>query len=102
MKYIILVALLIIAGNASAQTASGRTIPENGYVPDATTAVAIAEAVLRPLYGKNIGQALPVVATLERDSIWVVRKPYQKGRKGGPYVEISKSDGRILVAELGK
>jgi hypothetical protein len=96
MKYFLLIALVAVVAGASAQTA-----PKTGYVPDASTAVSIAEAVLLPLYGsKVIRQERPFRAELRNDSVWVVHS----GRytKGGCYVEISKADGRILIAELGK
>jgi hypothetical protein len=96
MKNFLPIALMAIAVRVSAQTA-----PQPGYVPDATTAVSIAEAVLLPLYGsKVIRQERPFRAELRNDSVWVVRS----GRytKGGSYVEISKADGQILTAERGK
>jgi hypothetical protein len=46
--------------------------PAGGYVPDATTAVRIAEAVLMPIYGaKQIGYEKPFDATLDGD-VWTV------------------------------
>jgi hypothetical protein len=101
MKYFLLLAFVAVVSKASAQSAPDEQAPEKGYVPDANTAVRIAEAVLLPLYGsKVVRQERPFRAELRNDSIWVVHS----GRytKGGSYVEINKRDGRILEATLGK
>ncbi|GAA4352795.1 hypothetical protein GCM10023185_12800 [Hymenobacter saemangeumensis] len=103
MKPLLLLALLLPAGQATAQTASNDAMPEKGYVPDAATAVAVAEAVLRPIYaqhGWKLQNCQPLAATLRNDSVWVVRK--RRPGKGGPYAEISKATGCILVAEARK
>ena len=47
-------------------------VPKDGFVPDATTAVKIAEAVLIPVYGeKRIESERPFNAVLENDT-WTV------------------------------
>jgi hypothetical protein len=105
MKYFTysLLGLLLLAGNASAQTKAAESTlatPEAGYVPNAATALQIAKAVWLPLYGKrNYGQR-HWQAVLEADSVWVVG--ISGSRKGGAYVRMSKRDGRILEATLGK
>src|SRR5271157_6251259 len=46
--------------------------PKDGFVPDSTTAVKIAEAVLIPVYGKEkIESERPFKATLEH-GVWTV------------------------------
>jgi hypothetical protein len=46
--------------------------PKDGYVPDASTAVRIAEAVLIPVYGADqIGSEKPFNATLDSD-VWTI------------------------------
>jgi hypothetical protein len=80
--------------------------PEKGYVPDAATAVKIAEAVLTPVYGKkHIESEEPFHAEL-KDNVWTVSGtlhcPDGKGGTtthcvgGVAVVEISKSDAHIL------
>ena len=80
--------------------------PKQGYVPDETTAVKIAEAVLIPVYGtKKIESERPFHAKLDRQ-VWTVsgtlRCPDGKGGTttncvgGVAEVEISKIDARIL------
>ncbi len=80
--------------------------PKAGFVPDSTTAVKIAEAVLVPVYGQEkIESERPFHATLE-NGVWTVsgtlRCPDGKGGTttdcvgGTAEVKISKADGRIL------
>lgn len=77
------------------------TYPENGYVPNEETAIAIAEAVIIPIYGKRkMKRERPYKAKLKNNEIWIVwgSIPYQWiGIMGGSIeVQISKRDGRIL------
>jgi len=80
--------------------------PKSGFVPNSTTAVKIAEAVLIPVYGKEkIESERPFKATLE-NGVWTVsgtlRCPDGKGGTttmcvgGTAEVKLSKIDGRIL------
>ncbi len=73
--------------------------PKEGFVPNAETAVKIAEAVLIPVYGeKQIQSERPFKAVLKGDS-WTVQgtlqcAPHCNG--GTALVEISKTTGQIL------
>jgi NTF2 fold immunity protein len=80
--------------------------PKVGYVPDAATAIEIAEAVLVPVYDKKqIDSERPFTAALKH-GVWIVggtlRCPDGKGGVttecdgGVAVVRISKSDARIL------
>jgi NTF2 fold immunity protein len=71
--------------------------PKRGYVPDETTAIAIAKAVWTPVFGQDqIEAQKPITAKLQ-DGVWVVQ-----GHNPVPYpectfvAEISQDDGRIL------
>jgi len=77
--------------------------PKEGYVADEETAIAIAVAVWKPIYGKEkIENEKPYKASL-KDGIWTVRGSLPKGRHGGvAEAEISKDDGRILRVIHGK
>jgi hypothetical protein len=77
--------------------------PPAGFVPNSTTARAIAEAVLIPIYGRaQIDRERPLVATLNR-STWTVRGALPRGFRGGvAEVRLSKIDGRILWLWHGK
>ena len=76
--------------------------PKEGYVPDSTTAVKVAEAALIPVYGKRqIESEEPFNATL-KDGVWIVRgtlpcpDPQTVCKGGVAEVKISKDDARIL------
>jgi hypothetical protein len=72
-------------------------IPKNGCVPDANTAVKIAEAVWLPVYGESIYDSRPFEVELLGDSLWIVAGTLPENTAGGvPYIEIQKKDGKIL------
>ena len=92
--------LLVAAAQAQSFT------PKGGFVPDSITAVKIAEAVLIPVYGKELVESeRPFTAKLE-NGVWTVRGtlhcPNGKGGQtmvcvgGTAEVKLSKGDGRIL------
>ena len=78
--------------------------PAGGYVPDATTAVRITEAVLIPVYGaKQVGYERPFNATLDGD-VWTVTgtldcKTTAKSIcvGGTAVVQLSKITGEVLL-----
>jgi NTF2 fold immunity protein len=82
-------------------------VPERGFVPDAATAIQIAEAVLIPIYGEDsIARERPFVASLEGD-VWRVRgslalPPGTAVRGGVAEIEIAKQDGRIIRVTHGR
>src|SRR5712692_7295981 len=71
--------------------------PKEGFVPDAKTAMRIAEAIWVPIYGKeNIEKQKPFTAR-EENSVWIVEGSLPQGMLGGvALAEISKLDGRII------
>ena len=76
--------------------------PAAGYVPDAKTAIKIAEAVWLPIYGKEIYNEKPFIAHLE-NSIWIVEGTLKEGWAGGvALAEIAKDTGCILRVSHGK
>jgi hypothetical protein len=77
--------------------------PQDGYVPDAVTAIKIAVAVWEPIYGAAaIAEEKPYHAVL-RDGVWVVEGSLPEGFAGGVAIaEIAKDDGRILRVDHGK
>ena len=72
-------------------------IPENGYVPDAITAVKIAQAIFKNL-GKDGGEYIVEYDDIEQ--LWIVQNA-SIFRNGG-YVIIQKSDGKIVTTWLSK
>ena len=78
-------------------------VPTNGFVPDGKTAIAIAIAVLTPIYGRAvIDEQMPFEATLLNET-WVVVGSIKMGAVGGvAEVDISKRTGAILRVIHGK
>lgn len=67
------------------------------FVPDADTAIKIAETVWLPLFGESIYDKKPFRVQLKDDKIWVVSGTLKTDEVGGiPYIEIQKSDCKIL------
>ena len=101
-----LFSLILLLGLAALCQESAGYKPKAGYVPDAATAIRIAEAVLVPVYGKEqVESERPFTATLKND-VWTVGGTLHcsDGRGGVTtlcaggvaVVKISKSDGRVL------
>jgi hypothetical protein len=62
---------LVLLSCSAAPSRTAET-PVNGFVPDAQTAIRIAEAVLTPIYGESaIAADQPFTATLKGD-VWIV------------------------------
>ncbi len=90
------------SGSNRARTALHNYVPESGYVPDAITAKKIAEAVWLPIYGESIYDKRPFEADLA-GGVWIVSGTLPEDSLGGtPYMEIQKSDGRILTVSHSK
>jgi hypothetical protein len=101
MKNVLIGCLLMLAC-AAGQSKSVSFIPKDGFVPDAATAVAVAEAVLVPVYGKDkILSERPFKAVLSGDK-WIVTgsvpcdSPNIPCPGGAGEVQISKKSGQIL------
>src|SRR4051812_36641341 len=101
MKKIIVGCVLILAAVGLPRAAS-----KKDYVPEEKTAIAIAEAILKPIYGeKTIMDEEPFRGGLN-DGIWTVAGTLNcrdsKGtvtsscRGGVAEVRLSREDGRIL------
>jgi hypothetical protein len=93
---------LCVASIAFAQSPTFK--PSEGFVPDNTTAIAIAEAVLKPVYGEQqIRSEEPFSATLEND-VWTIdgHLPPSIMDGGVATVRLSRTDGRILYMMHGK
>ena len=95
-----LLAMSLVAGYAQSQPELTYK-PKDGYVPNAETAIKIAEAVLIPVYGeKKVLSERPFKAALH-DGVWTVEGtlPCPTGKHclgGTAVVKISKDTGQIL------
>lgn len=65
-------------------------------VPNAETAIKIAEAIWLPIYGEDIYEEKPYVAKLNENNVWVVIGTVHSVKGGAAYIEIQKHDGKIL------
>lgn len=108
--FIILTVFLGLSNySCSSVKADKRNFKENSnmagidYVPNEETAKKIAEAVWLPIYGEKIYSQKPYVVSLLDDSVWVVKGTLPKNKRGGvAYIEIQKSDCKILKVTHGK
>jgi len=77
--------------------------PQDGYVSTEASAIKIAEAVWLNVYGPKIEGDKPFKAQLIKGKVWVVEGTFNSDGFGGvPYIEIQKSDGKILKVIHGK
>jgi len=98
MKNIIIIIIVFM----SCSSMKNNNYQEVDYVPNKETAVRIAEAIWLPIYGDKILMNKPYIATLEK-GIWIVEGTLPQGTKGGvPYIEIQKSNCKILKVTHGK
>lgn len=100
---IVLLFFLLTFGLSLAQKRNVKRTPRD-YVPDAITAIKIAEAIWLPIYGNEIYKEKPFIARLKDSAIWIVKgtpdSTYSYG--GAAYIEIRKRDGQILKVTHGK
>jgi len=101
MRRAILLTMALFAAVAAAAGAQENVVPANGYVPDAVTAIAIARAVLVPIYGqRRIDAEEPLTARRDGDTWEVEGDPHcpADGRCDTKtvYVKLSAEDGQIL------
>jgi hypothetical protein len=105
MKSIVMVAAIamFVAATPCAAGEEANYAPKGGYVRDARTAVAIAEAILNSVYGEQqIAGEKPLQAKRSGD-VWRVSGALPPGYKGGvAEIWISKRSGRILHLSHGK
>ena len=95
--------LILLAGLLFADESKHSFNPEQGFVPDEKTAVAIAVAVWSPIYGeKQIESKKPFHAVLKL-GVWHVEGSLPQNLAGGvAEAEILKDDARILRISHGK
>ena len=75
---------------------------KDGYVPNKETAIKVAEALWLPVYGDKINNSKPFVAELKDGKVWIVQGTLHAQKGGVPYIEIQKSDCKILKMYHGK
>ncbi len=102
MKYLVHIIVFLVCSSALAEKQQHTYMPEEGYVPNARTAIKIAEAIWLPIYGAGIYGKKPFVAKLNND-VWVVQGSLPVQMVGGvPVAEISKKTGKVLRVSHGQ
>jgi len=72
--------------------------PTAGYVPDSKTAVAIAVAVLTPIYGKGDIEAEKPWHTGLNNGVWTVVGTFNgKGVGGSAVIQLDQKTGEVLL-----
>src|SRR3981081_3322378 len=88
----------LVVGLVASSYAYGGTsyIAPNGFVPDAATAIRVAEAILLPIYGEEkVLSERPFRASLGA-GVWTIQGMLPAGRHGGvALVKIAKRDARV-------
>jgi hypothetical protein len=95
--------LLLCFLSAFAQVSSNGVIPKQGFVPNESVALAIAEAVLIPVYGKNVIDSERPFKAVLKSNVWTISgsvpcdgPPGSICPGGAAEVRISKRTGQIL------
>lgn len=87
--------IFIFINLANSQTSG--YVPKEGFVPNAETAIKIAEAIWLPIYGEEIYSERPFVAKLNKNGNWIIQGTLPKGYDGGTaYAEIRKKDCKVI------
>lgn len=103
MKLLLLALFILLNTSFNNVNSTSHQTPNRDYVPNAECAIKIAEAIWLPIYGKAIYDSRPFTAVLRGDTVWVVEGTLPKRMLGGtPYIEIQKSDCKILKVTHGK
>jgi hypothetical protein len=77
--------------------------PIENLVPDEQTAIAIAVAVLSPVYGAEFVDFEKPFRAILQDDVWHVEGSLPRGYLGGvAKIDISRGDARILSIEHTK
>ena len=106
---LLVITLLVVGGVAFAQSGRRGFVPGSGFVPDAITALKIAEAVLTPVYGQDVIASEHPFRAVLKGNIWIVtgsvpcNDPAGRLCPGGAAeVHISRKDGRVTFMGHGQ
>jgi hypothetical protein len=77
--------------------------PKDGFVPNEETAIAIAEAILKPIYGAQQVESERPWHVKFLNGVWWVGGTLAKGKVGGvAEIRIAKKDARVLSVKHGE
>lgn len=72
-------------------------VQEDVFVPNAETAIKVAEAIWLPIFGNGIYEKKPFKAELLNNEIWIVKGSLKPEEIGGvPIIKIQKKDCKII------
>lgn len=71
-------------------------------IKDKKTAIEFAKVIWKPYYGKLINSRKPFLASIVRDSIWVVEGTLKTKKGGKPYLEFNAYDCTVYKMSFGK
>lgn len=96
---IVLLGFCLLSFNCNNPPKKGQSkeLPKSREDLDKERVLKIAEEIAFREYGDVIKSELPLKAKLVGDSVWVIEGTLAKGADGGTvYIELSKSDNRLL------
>lgn len=103
--FMVIQTISVAESQTPGRTPTSGVVPAEGFVPDAKTAIKIAEAVIEPVYGvQTIRDERPFKARLVSGE-WFVKgsSPTNADWKGGVVeVHISKTNGCVTFLFHGK
>jgi len=87
--------VLLAASVCTASRAPG--LPERGVIPDEKTAVAVGEAILRPVFGDEEVARFSLYHAQIQAGMWTVYGTLPSGSHGGtPMIRLRKSDAKVV------
>ncbi len=70
---------------------------KKGIVEKEETAIKVGKILLYSVYGDRINESLPFKAkSIKDDTIWLVKGTLNYDKGGVPYIEIQKSDCKVV------
>lgn len=102
-KFLRLATCVLLLGSVLACDEPHNYVPEGGIVPDADTAIKIAEVVAVRIYGQDrIDRQQPLVASLFGGT-WTVKGTLPPHLLGGTVeIDVARADGRVSRVTHGK
>jgi NTF2 fold immunity protein of polymorphic toxin system component len=100
--WLLAVTMFAVLGNVS-RADEHSYVPTNGFVPDVATAIAIAEAILVPIYGRAQVEAERPFSASSDGNIWTVLGHLESGHAGGvATVVIGRATARVIRVAHGR
>lgn len=71
--------------------------PDAGFLPDSETALSVGKLIIERIYPGDKGKFL-YTAELTKEGVWLIKSRFLDTTLvgGGPYLELLKSDSRVI------